>query len=57
MSESQAGPTLLEDVETLHRSLKELESVKGYVQIIENALKMRYRSSHHAYAIALNLSQ
>ncbi|KAF7978890.1 hypothetical protein HWV62_44393 [Athelia sp. TMB] len=40
MSESETGPTLLEDVESLHRSLKELESVKGYVQIIDHALKL-----------------
>jgi RAD50-interacting protein 1 len=35
-------PTLLEDVETLHRSLKELQSVKGYVQVVEHALKLRF---------------
>ncbi len=35
------GPTLLEDLETLHRSLKELDSVKGYVQVVEHALKLR----------------
>ncbi|KAM5532788.1 hypothetical protein V8D89_013585 [Ganoderma adspersum] len=34
------GPTLLEDLETLHRSLKELDSVKGYVQVIEHALRL-----------------
>ncbi|KAH9937391.1 TIP-1 family-domain-containing protein [Fomitopsis serialis] len=33
-------PTLLEDIESLHRSLKELESVKRYVQIIEHALRL-----------------
>lgn len=41
MSEAKIGPTLLEDIETLHRSLKELESVKSYVQIIEHALELR----------------
>lgn len=35
-------PTLLEDVETLHRNLKELESIKGYVQVIQHALRLRY---------------
>ncbi|KAH9912248.1 RINT-1 family protein [Epithele typhae] len=34
------GPTLLEDLEALHRSLKELESVKGYVQVVEHAMKL-----------------
>ncbi|KAI0095281.1 TIP-1 family-domain-containing protein [Irpex rosettiformis] len=33
-------PTLLEDVETLHRGLKELQSVKGYIQVVENALRI-----------------
>ncbi|KXN81133.1 RAD50-interacting protein 1 [Leucoagaricus sp. SymC.cos] len=33
-------PTLLEDIETLHRDLKELESVKGYVQVIQYGLKL-----------------
>jgi hypothetical protein len=44
MSEEQSGPTLLEDIDTLHRSLKELESVKNYVQVIEHALKLRFVS-------------
>ncbi|KAF8167795.1 TIP-1 family-domain-containing protein [Crassisporium funariophilum] len=34
--------TLLEDLETLHRNLKELQSVKDYVQVTERALKLRY---------------
>jgi hypothetical protein len=41
MSEAGAEPTLLEDIETLHRNLKELENVKSYVQVIEHALKLR----------------
>ncbi len=41
LSGPEEGPTLLEDLEALHRSLKELESVKGYVQVIEHALKLR----------------
>ena len=40
-SNPEDGPTLLEELETLHRSLKELDSVKGYVQVIEHALKLR----------------
>ncbi|KAJ7102352.1 TIP-1 family-domain-containing protein [Mycena belliarum] len=39
MSDGDGESTLLEDIETLHRNLKELESVKGYVQIIEHALQ------------------
>lgn len=35
-------PLLLEDLETLQRNLKELTSVKQYVQIIERALQLRY---------------
>lgn len=34
-------PLLLEDLETFHRNLKELTSVKQYVQVIEHALKLR----------------
>ena len=41
MSNGDGSSTLLEDIETLHRSLKELQSVKAYVQIIEHALKLR----------------
>ena len=40
LSGPDEGPTLLEDLEALHRSLKELESVKGYVQVIERALRL-----------------
>ncbi|TFY78757.1 hypothetical protein EWM64_g5257 [Hericium alpestre] len=41
MSASDRRPTLLEDVETMHRNLKELESIKVYVQIIHHALQLR----------------
>jgi RAD50-interacting protein 1 len=34
-------PMLLEDLETLHRNLNELQSVKEYVQAIQHALKLR----------------
>ncbi|KAF7340034.1 hypothetical protein MVEN_01921300 [Mycena venus] len=40
MSDGDRESTLLEDIETLHRNLKELQSVKGYVQVIEHALKL-----------------
>ena len=36
-------PTLLEDLETLHQNLQELQSVKEYLQVIQHALKLRYR--------------
>ncbi|EIN13385.1 hypothetical protein PUNSTDRAFT_129073 [Punctularia strigosozonata HHB-11173 SS5] len=38
--DEQREPTLLEDVETLHRNLKELQSVKTYVQVVEHGLKL-----------------
>jgi hypothetical protein len=41
MSGPDRQPTLLEDLETLHRNLKELESVKSYVQVIHRALSLR----------------
>jgi hypothetical protein len=40
-SNSDASPTLLEDIETMHRVLKELESVRAYVAVIERALTLR----------------
>ena len=41
LSGPEGKPTLLEDIETLHRSLKELQSVKGYIQVIEHALMVK----------------
>jgi len=35
------GPTLLEDIETMHRALKELESVRSYVTVVERTLQLR----------------
>lgn len=46
MSDEEKKSTLLEDIETLHRSLKELQSVKRYVQVIEHSLKLRYAYLH-----------
>lgn len=46
MSDGETTPTLLEDIETLHRSLKELGSVKSYLRIIQHALTLRFVSSH-----------
>ncbi|KAK0456418.1 TIP-1 family-domain-containing protein [Armillaria borealis] len=40
LSDANRSPTILEDIETLHRNLKELKSVKEYVQIIEHALNL-----------------
>ncbi|KAK0465211.1 TIP-1 family-domain-containing protein [Desarmillaria tabescens] len=40
LSDVNRSPTLLEDIETLHRNLKELKSVKEYVQTIEHALNL-----------------
>ncbi|CAL1696309.1 unnamed protein product [Somion occarium] len=40
LSDPDSKPTLLEEIETTHRSLKELESVKSYVKVIEHALHL-----------------
>lgn len=37
----RSKPTLLEELESLHRTLKELESVKSYISVIERALQLR----------------
>ncbi|KAH7927393.1 hypothetical protein BV22DRAFT_1085155 [Leucogyrophana mollusca] len=39
-SDGESKPTLLEDVETMHRALKELEGVGAYVSIVERALAL-----------------
>ena len=41
-SMSDGQPTLHEDIEVMHRNLKELESIKTYVHVIQRALSMRY---------------
>ena len=40
---SQLGEskTLLEDLEAMHRNLREQESIKAYVQVIQRALQLR----------------
>ncbi|KLO20039.1 hypothetical protein SCHPADRAFT_863786 [Schizopora paradoxa] len=40
---SEMRPTLLEEIETMHRNIKELESVKGYVQVVQSALTLSER--------------
>ncbi|KAF8634467.1 hypothetical protein AX15_000908 [Amanita polypyramis BW_CC] len=40
LSLEEKKPTLLEQIETLHRNLKELTSIRGYVQVIEHALSL-----------------
>ena len=42
LSLQEKEPTLLEEIETLHRNLKELTSIRSYVQIFEHALSLRY---------------
>ncbi|KAH7883865.1 RINT-1 family protein [Phlebopus sp. FC_14] len=39
-SDEDSGPTLLEDIETMHRALKELESVRSYVAVVQRALRL-----------------
>ncbi|KIY65897.1 hypothetical protein CYLTODRAFT_378693 [Cylindrobasidium torrendii FP15055 ss-10] len=46
--EGNKQPTLLEDLETMHRSLKELQNVKSYVQIVEHALQLSEAASKQA---------
>jgi hypothetical protein len=38
-------PTLLEDLEAMHRNLREQESIKAYVQVIHRALELRCAST------------
>ncbi|KAH7915139.1 TIP-1 family-domain-containing protein [Hygrophoropsis aurantiaca] len=39
-TDGESKPTLLENIETMHRALKELESVRAYVSVIERALAL-----------------
>jgi hypothetical protein len=39
------SPTLLEDLEAMHRNLREQEGVKAYVQVIHRALRLRCAST------------
>ena len=48
LTNDEPNATLLESTETLHRGLKELQSIKGYVQVIGQALRLRL-NSHHAF--------
>ncbi|KAF8058265.1 TIP-1 family-domain-containing protein [Lyophyllum atratum] len=56
LSDGEGKSTLLEDIETLHRNLKELQSVKGYVQVIEHALKLRESSAEQIRGSKLSIS-
>ncbi|KAG6814039.1 hypothetical protein H0H92_003889 [Tricholoma furcatifolium] len=56
LSEGDGKSTLLEDIETLHRNLKELQSVKGYVQVIEHALKLSENSAERIRKSKLSIS-
>ncbi|KAF9269945.1 RINT-1 family protein [Marasmius fiardii PR-910] len=47
VSPNGLAPTLLEDVEALHRDLKELESIRGYVRVIEHALNLSETAVKH----------
>ncbi|KAF9458336.1 TIP-1 family-domain-containing protein [Collybia nuda] len=40
MFDGERKSTLLEDLDTLHRNLKESQSIKGYVQIMQHALHL-----------------
>lgn len=42
ISPSDSGsPTLLEDIESMHRVLRELENLRSYVAVIERTLTLR----------------
>jgi hypothetical protein len=42
ITDERGKPTLLEELEGMHRSLKELQTVRDYVQVIAHALDLRY---------------
>ncbi|RDB28861.1 RAD50-interacting protein 1 [Hypsizygus marmoreus] len=56
MSDGEGKSTLLEDIEALHRNLKELQSVKGYVEIIEHALRLSEGSTKQIHDSRVSIS-
>ncbi|KAF8528017.1 RINT-1 family protein [Hysterangium stoloniferum] len=48
------SPTLLEDLESLHRNLKELEGVKSYVVIVERMLRLSEAAVTQAQTTSLS---
>lgn len=50
---AEIRPTLLEEIETMQRNIKELESVKSYVQVVQSALVLRF-ALHYAFHIWIN---
>ncbi|KAF8640664.1 hypothetical protein AX17_000321 [Amanita inopinata Kibby_2008] len=56
LSFEEKRSTLLEDLETLHRNLKELTSIRSYAQIIEYALSLSESARRQLEASASSLS-
>jgi hypothetical protein len=42
ISDERGKSTLLEEIEGMHRGLKELSTVRDYVQVIAHALALRF---------------
>ncbi|KAJ3853443.1 TIP-1 family-domain-containing protein [Lentinula lateritia] len=51
MSSEPGSSTLLEDIETLHRNLDDLQGVKGYAQVIQRALELSESSIQQIRAL------
>lgn len=41
-NEGSSSTTLLQDLETLHRNLDDLQGVRGYVIVVRRVLELRY---------------
>ncbi|KAL0572573.1 hypothetical protein V5O48_009393 [Marasmius crinis-equi] len=60
VSSNGLSPTLLEDIEALHRNLKDLESIRSYVKVIEHALNLSeaaVKDVRHAASSSTSLSK
>lgn len=40
--DNEGSTTLLQDLDTLHRNLDDLQGVKGYVMVVKRVLELRY---------------
>ncbi|KAF5384043.1 hypothetical protein D9757_006987 [Collybiopsis confluens] len=56
ISSEPGNPTLLEDIEALHRNLSDLQGVKGYAQVIKHVLELSESSIQQIESLPSSVS-
>ncbi|KAE9401979.1 hypothetical protein BT96DRAFT_918567 [Gymnopus androsaceus JB14] len=56
MSSEPGSSTLLEDIETLHRNLNDLQGVKGYAQVVKHVLELSESSIQEIESLPVSSS-